>query len=107
MNLGPNVEPIIIKYLFHFTATHVYSKLKFFFKIWKMNVMEENSFNENSKWVNVQEPVKDMILAIAKSVRTQSAGIRDLDRKLGQCILTEKCEKLIHEGVTNCLSKKV
>lgn len=31
---------------------------------------------KGSQWTNVQDPVKQMITAITKAVRTQSAGIK-------------------------------
>jgi hypothetical protein len=33
-------------------------------------------------WTNVQDPVKQMITAITKAVRTQSAGIKDIDKRV-------------------------
>jgi hypothetical protein len=38
---------------------------------------------EDHQWVNIQDPIKQMITSITKAIRTQSAGIRDLDRKIG------------------------
>lgn len=38
---------------------------------------------EDNQWYNIQDPIKQMITSITKAVRTQSAGIRDLDRKMG------------------------
>ena len=38
---------------------------------------------EDNQWYNIQDPIKQMITSITKAVRTQSAGIRDLDRKIG------------------------
>ncbi len=37
---------------------------------------------DSARWANIQDPVRQMITAITKAVRTQSAGIKDLDRKL-------------------------
>ena len=42
-----------------------------------------------AQWTNVQDPVKQMITAITKAVRTQSAGIKDLDRRLGDAATVE------------------
>ena len=43
----------------------------------------EEGLNDENQWVNIQDPIKQMITSITKAVRTQSAGIRDLDRKIG------------------------
>lgn len=43
---------------------------------------------DESVWVNVQDPVKQMITAITKAVRTQSTAIRDIDRKINNNLVT-------------------
>lgn len=47
------------------------------------NISNINSYNDDIQWINIQDPIKQMITSITKAVRTQSAGIRDLDRKIG------------------------
>lgn len=46
-----------------------------------------------------------MLLALTKAVRTQSAGIRDVDRKVGQLLPQDAIVKLIDERVAHCLTK--
>lgn len=47
-----------------------------------MDASELHGSVGGAQWTNVQDPVKQMITAITKAVRTQSAGIKDLDRRL-------------------------
>ena len=35
-------------------------------------------------WVNVQDPIKNMFLALSKAIRVQSISIRDLERRLSE-----------------------
>jgi hypothetical protein len=60
-----------------------------------------------SQWVNVQDPVKQMISAISKAIRTQSAGIRDLDRKVASAVTTDQLEKQVSDLLSLCCSKQV
>ncbi len=63
--------------------------------------------SDNNKWINVQEPIREIITSIAKAVRTQSTGIRDLDRKLGYCITKDNVEKLVYDHFSKCYNKEV
>jgi hypothetical protein len=47
------------------------------------SVLTMEELMEDNQWINIQDPVKQMITSITKAIRTQSAGIRDLDRKIG------------------------
>ena len=60
---------------------------------------------DESVWINVQDPVRQMITAITKAVRTQSAGIRDLDRKIATLSTKEHAERLVKDAVTATCSK--
>jgi hypothetical protein len=55
------------------------------------NIEQMDELMEDNQWYNIQDPVKQMITSITKAVRTQSAGIRDLDRKIG--LIFEPCGK--------------
>ena len=60
---------------------------------------------DESVWINVQDPVRQMITAITKAVRTQSAGIRDLDRKISTLSTKEHAERLVKDAVSSSCSK--
>ena len=40
-------------------------------------------------------------------MRTQSAGIRDLDKKLAQMVPQERLDRMLEGAVSNCCSKQV
>jgi hypothetical protein len=62
---------------------------------------------EELQWVNVQDPVRQMITSITKAVRTQSAGIRDLDRKIGFLASTDAVHAMISEAASRSFQKQV
>ena len=61
---------------------------------------------ESSEWRNVQDPVKQMITAITKAVRTQSAGMKDLDKRLDAMTTIDLLERRIAE-VLSTVSEQV
>lgn len=60
---------------------------------------------DEAMWTNVQDPVRQMFLTMTKAIRTQSAGLRDLDRKIGYLISRDSAEKLVIESTSKCCSK--
>lgn len=60
---------------------------------------------DESVWVNVQDPVRQMITAITKAVRTQSAGIRDLDRKVSGLVTTDILDRVVHANISKVSTK--
>ena len=69
--------------------------------------MEELLSSDESQWVNVQDPVKQMMTGIAKSVKVQATGLRDLDKQVSKCITKEKAERLVAESFANCFHQQV
>lgn len=61
---------------------------------------------DDAHWVNVQDPIKQMFLAITKAIRSQSAGIRDLDRKCSEFVTNERANNLIQQSADKCCSKQ-
>jgi len=61
---------------------------------------------DDFQWVNVQDPVRHMITSITKAVRTQSAGIRDLDRKMGFVATNDELHRTVSDAVSRCFSKQ-
>lgn len=61
---------------------------------------------EEMQWINVQDPVRQMITSITKAVRTQSAGIRDLDRKIGFLASTDTVHAMISEASARSFQKQ-
>ena len=62
---------------------------------------------EEMQWVNVQDPVRQMITSITKAVRTQSAGIRDLDRKIGFLASTDSVHSIVDDALSRTFQKQV
>jgi len=60
---------------------------------------------DETKWVNVQDPVRQMLTSMAKAIQTQAAGIRELDKRNEYLVSRELAEKLILEGISKCSSK--
>ena len=61
---------------------------------------------DDAHWVNVQDPIKQMFLAITKAIRSQSAGIRDLDRKCSEFVTNDRAHGLIQQSFDKCCSKQ-
>ena len=57
-------------------------------------------------WKNVQEPVKQMFLALSKAIRIQSAGLRDLDHRCDHFTSKEEVHCLLSEKLTQVVSKE-
>jgi hypothetical protein len=69
--------------------------------------MEELLSNDENQWVNVQDPVKQMITGITKSVKVQAVGMRDLDKRMSKCITKDNAEQLIAETFSNSFLQQV
>ena len=74
------------------------------------DLIDDNNNYSNHNWINVQDPIKQMFLSLTKAIRSHSAGIRDLDKKLtgsiSSSIRPEGIEKMIHEYMNlYCCSK--
>jgi hypothetical protein len=57
-------------------------------------------------WKNVQDPIKQMFLTLTKAIKTQAAGMRDLDRKCDKLIPYDAAERLIKERFDSCCTKQ-
>lgn len=69
--------------------------------------MEELLSKDDSQWVNVQDPVKQMITGITKSIKVQAVGLRDLDKRMAKYITTDKAEQLITDTFANSFLQQV
>lgn len=56
-------------------------------------------------WVNVQDPIKQMFLAITKSIRIQSVTIRDLERKTSEYCNENQIDYKINKAIDNVCTK--
>ncbi len=61
---------------------------------------------DDAHWVNVQDPIKQMFVAITKAIRAQSAGIRDLDRKCSEYVTHDRAQGLIQHSIDKTCSKQ-
>ena len=52
---------------------------------------------DESQWINVQDPIRNIILGIIKSVRSQANSLRDVDRRIGEYLRKNELEKIVHE----------
>lgn len=63
--------------------------------------------NDESQWTNIQDPVKQMITGITKSIRVQASGLRDLDKRTSKHISKDNAEQLVSEAFSNCFLQQV
>jgi len=61
---------------------------------------------EDTHWINVQDPIRQMFLAISKAIRVQAAGIRDLDAKCSNYVTHDFAQRLIKESADQSCSKQ-
>ena len=61
---------------------------------------------DDAHWVNVQDPIKHMFVAITKAIRSQSAGIRDLDRKCSDFVTNDRANNMIQASFDKSCSKQ-
>lgn len=61
---------------------------------------------DDAHWVNVQDPIKQMFIAITKAIRSQSASIRDLDRKCADFVTNDRAHNLIEQSYNKSCSKQ-
>lgn len=61
---------------------------------------------DDAHWVNVQDPIKQMFLALTKAIRAQAAGIRDLDRKCQDFVTHDRANMLIQQSFDKSCSKQ-
>lgn len=57
-------------------------------------------------WLNIQDPIKQMFLSLTKAIRTQAAGIRDLDRKCNDMISIDAAERMVKDHFNTCCTKQ-
>lgn len=62
---------------------------------------------EPASWANVQDPVRQMLSALTKAVRTQAAGIRDLDRAVERLPSKTNVEHTVANAIAGCATKNV
>ena len=60
-----------------------------------------------ANWQNVQDPVRQSLSALTKAIRTQSAGLLDLDRKLQAVVTHDSVGQMVDEAVRDLCSKQV
>ena len=60
---------------------------------------------DEARWKNVQDPIKSMFLALTKAVRSQAAGIRDLDKKYADCISRDTSRRMLQDAFDIVCSK--
>ena len=73
-----------------------------------LNFVNMSGFDDvvdESVWVNVQDPVRQMITAITKAVRSQSVSIRDMDRKLNNFTTKDVMERTVEDVLRETCSK--
>ena len=61
---------------------------------------------DDAHWTNVQDPVRQMFSSLTKAIRTQSVGVRDLDRKIGYLISKEQVDHLMSNLEMRCCNKE-
>jgi GTP cyclohydrolase I len=66
-----------------------------------------DGLREPSSWANVQDPVRQMLSALTKAVRTQAAGIRDLDRAVERLPSRANVDQTVTEAIAACATKNV
>lgn len=61
---------------------------------------------EDTHWINVQDPIRQMFLAISKAIRVQAAGIRDLDTKCSNYVTHDLAQRMTKEAFDQACSKQ-
>ncbi len=61
---------------------------------------------DDGRWMNVQDPIKGMFLALTKAVRSQAVGIRELDNKYNNLVSYDNARRLIKDTFELCCSKQ-
>jgi hypothetical protein len=61
---------------------------------------------DDAHWVNVQDPIKQMFLALSKAIRVQAASIRDLDRKCSDHLSSDQVHRIVRDSFENSCSKQ-
>jgi len=56
--------------------------------------------------VNVQDPIKNMFLALTKAIRVQSSSIRDLERRLSEVPTERMAGTMIQKAIEGVCSKQ-
>lgn len=66
--------------------------------------MEDLFHSDENHWVNVQDPVKQMIMGIAKSVKVQATSLREVDKRTEKFMTKESIEELVQQTFSKCFS---
>jgi hypothetical protein len=61
---------------------------------------------DDAHWVNVQDPIKHMFIALTKAIRSQAAGMRDLDRRCADFVTNDRAQNLIQQSFDKSCSKQ-
>jgi uncharacterized protein HemY len=61
---------------------------------------------DDAHWANVQDPIKQMFMALTKAIRNQAAGIRDLDRKCTEFVTHDRAKGMIAQSIDKTCSKQ-
>jgi len=70
-----------------------------------MSVPRDHSFS-SSKWINIQEPVKDILQSLSKAIHTQAIDIQAIDTRLNEkYIPSDKLEGLLLDLLNGLISK--
>jgi len=67
--------------------------------------MMDDAFDD-VHWVNVQDPIKNMFLALSKAIRVQSSSIRDLERRLSEMPTERDAGSMIQRAIEGVCSKQ-
>jgi hypothetical protein len=68
--------------------------------------MSVDDILDNAHWANVQDPIKQMFLALSKALRVQAAGLRDLDRKCNEHLSQEQVGHMVRDAFEQTCSKQ-
>lgn len=61
---------------------------------------------DDAHWANVQDPIKQMFLALTRAIRSQAAGIRDLDRKCADFMTKDMTTHFVEKSFDKACSKQ-
>lgn len=68
--------------------------------------LNENYIQQSDNWLNIQEPIKDVLISIIKAIHTQSYDIQSIDKKISSsCVPNDKFDKVLADTFRKLLSK--
>lgn len=69
-------------------------------------MMAMDDLMEDTHWINVQDPIRQMFLAISKAIRVQASGIRDLDTKCSNYVTHDLVQRMVKEAFDQTCNKQ-